>query len=265
MTDRGFLWGAMAFYAVACGLTVRRLRNTGGESAAHHRNVALMVTGFVLHTVALVMRGQHIHRCPLTNLYEVQVFVAWSAVLFYLLIGPSYRVSFLGAFTAPVVLVLGLVSLLAPIDVARAEPLRRSPWVESHAAIGIIAFGAFALGFVTSAMYLLQERQLKSHRLWPLFRLLPSIDQLDVIGFRLLILGFGMLTIGMIGGVVSVAAVGHWAVAKTIWSVAAWVLYGALLGARGFEMWRGRRFACGAIALFVLALVGFWGASLVSP
>jgi len=265
MMDRGFFWVALACYAGATLLTARRLRGRGLDVPWRHANFALMLAGFVLHTLTMALRGQHIGRCPLTNLYEVQVFVTWAAVLFYLLIGPSYRVSFLGAFTAPVVLVIGLVAQLAPIDAPYIAPLKRSPWVETHAAIAILAFGAFALSFVTGTMYLVQERQLKSRRPTPALLLLPAIGQLDVIGFRLLVLGFTMYTAGMVGGIVSTAFVGQWGAAKTMWASGVWLLYGVLLAARGFGAWRGRRFAVAAIAGFAVTIAGLWGASFLSP
>jgi ABC-type transport system involved in cytochrome c biogenesis permease subunit len=265
MTDRVFLWLALAFYASGCILTLRRLRGTGVIPALHRLNSVLMICGFALHTTFLFLRGQSEHRCPLTNLFETQAFVAWAAVLFYLLIGSSYRVSFLGAFTAPLVLVICLAALLAAptIDVPRVAPLTRSAWVEFHAATAILACGAFGLAFVTGAMYLLQERQLKTRKLGPSFLLLPSIEQLDVINFRLLVLGFGMLTVGMIGGAISYRIVGHWTVPKIAWAWTAWLLYAGLLAARTLWSLRGRKAAVISMLWFAFALAGYWAVSLL--
>jgi ABC-type transport system involved in cytochrome c biogenesis permease subunit len=265
MTDRTFLWLALVFYATSCIVTLRRLRSAGAGPGLQQANYAAMAAGFALHTVFLYLRGRALGRCPLTNLFETQVFVTWAAVLFFLLIGPSYRVSFLGAFTAPLVLVICLAALVLPVDVVRAQPSSRSAWVELHAAIAIVASGAFALAFVTGAMYLIQERQLKTRRLTSSFLLLPSIEQLDVIHFRLLIMGFAMLTAGMAGGVISYHIVGHWTIPKIIWASSVWVLYGALVAARGLWRLRGRRIAVASMASFALMLVGFWGVNLFQP
>jgi len=265
MTDRTFLWLAQAFYAASCVVTLRRLRAGGSTPGLQRANYAVMAAGFVLHTVFLYLRGKALGRCPLTNLFETQAFVAWAAVLFFLLIGPSYRVSFLGAFTAPLVLVICLAALLSPVDVVRAQPLKHSAWIEFHAAIAVLACGAFALAFVTGAMYLIQERQLKTRHLTSSFLLLPSIEQLDVIHFRLLIMGFTMLTAGMIGGMISYRIVGHWTVPKIIWASSVWALYGALVAARGLWRLRGRKVAVASMASFALMIVGFWGVNLLSP
>jgi ABC-type uncharacterized transport system permease subunit len=263
ITDRTFLWLAQAFYAASCILTLRRLRDGGNGAPLQRLNYATMAAGFALHTMFLYLRGQQVGRCPLTNLFETQAFIAWAAVLFFLLIGPSYRISFLGAFTAPLVLLICLAALIFLGDTVQAQPATRSAWVEFHAAIAILASGAFALAFVTGAMYLRQERQLKQRRLSSSFLLLPSIEQLDSINIRLLILGFVMLTAGMIGGFISYHIVGHWTIPKIIWAVSVWVLYGALLLARAFWTLRGRKVAMASMASFVFMFAGFWGVSLL--
>ena len=63
--------------------------------------------GFIFQTAFLWIRGQALGRCPITNLFEVFVFLAWSVALVYMLVGPAYRLSLMGAFTAPLVLLLG--------------------------------------------------------------------------------------------------------------------------------------------------------------
>lgn len=257
MNDRDYLWLAQMFYAVTLGLTIWRWRG-GGRTSAQRANFAMMLCGFALHTVALVLRGQAVGRCPLTNPFEILTFVAWSAALFYLVIGSAYRVSFLGAFTAPLVLAISLFALLVTDDAPRARPATTTPWVEFHAAIAILAVGAFALGFVAGAMYLLQERQLKTRRLGPTFLEMPSIDRLDKINFRLIIMGFAMLTVGVVGGFVSYRIVGHTATTKIVWALGAWVVYAGLLAARLGWSLRGRRITVASMLSFVAILATFW-------
>ena len=261
MTDRYCFWMALLFYVAASALTHRRLRSGQAAASLHHINVILMMAGFLLQLAGLVLRGMNLHRCPLTNLFEMQMFIAWALVLFYLLIGPAYRVSFLGAFTAPMVTVLLLTGLLAPIDTPHWPALKHSPWIEIHAGIGILACGAWALAFVVAAMVFVQDRQLKSHHPGPTFHLLPAVEQLDVIGVRLLVLGFVLLTAGMIGGVVSEMIVGAWPWQKVVWAWATWLVYTGLLALRTAGNWHGRRAALATMAAFVFLLTAYWGMS----
>jgi len=257
MTDRDFLWLAEFFFVASGAVTWLRWRIREAAGSLHRANYLAMLTGFLLQTAFLYLRGLAVGRCPLTNAFETTAFVAWGATLFYLLIGPTYRVSFLGAFTAPVVLGINAIALVFLNDTPHLA-LKHSPWVDFHAAIGILAAGGFALAAVVAGMYLRQERQLKSHRPARTFFLLPAIEHLEVISARLVTVGFLLLTVGMLGGVIAHHKVGPWTPGKTAWSVAVWLAFGGMLAARRAGRLRGRRWARLVIALFVWMLVTFW-------
>jgi hypothetical protein len=96
-------------------------------------NFFAIFTGFALQTAFLYQRGQALGRCPLTNLFEVFIFLSWSVVLLYLVVGPAYRLSLLGAFTSPLVFVFQVFALLAPIDAPAKTKIAPNPWLELHA------------------------------------------------------------------------------------------------------------------------------------
>ena len=62
-----------------------------------------MLGAFACQLGVLLVRGEMRGKCPLGDYGEILAFLAWSLVLFYLVIGPTYRISLLGLFTAPVV------------------------------------------------------------------------------------------------------------------------------------------------------------------
>src|SRR5437899_10546128 len=124
-------------------------------------NFVMIALGFALQTMFLSVRGHALGRCPITNLFEVLVFLAWSIALIYMLVGPAYRLSLMGVFTAPLVLLLQLIALLAPIDTPHTARVMPTPWLEFHASISIIAYGVIALHRVGRAVHLLKEERLR--------------------------------------------------------------------------------------------------------
>src|SRR5216110_3790519 len=156
--------------------------------------------GFVFQTAFLSVRGHALGRCPLTNLFEVFVFLAWSVALMYMLVGPLYRLSLMGAFTAPLVVLLQGFALVASIDIRHPVKSPANPWLEFHASISIVAYGAFALACIAGVMYLIQERQLKTHQLHSIFYHLPALPDLFTAIIRLLWWGFGLYTVGLFSG-----------------------------------------------------------------
>jgi len=83
--------------------------------------------GFIFQTAFLSVRGHELGRCPLTNLFEVFIFLAWSVAAIYMLVGPAYRLSLMGAFTAPLVVLLQGFALIAPIDIRHPAKLPTNP------------------------------------------------------------------------------------------------------------------------------------------
>jgi len=219
-------------------------------------NFVAVVLGFVFQTVFLSIRGRELGRCPITNLFEVIIFVAWSIALFYILIGPAYRLSLMGAFTAPVVALLQLCALVASLDKRQAAKLPANSWLEFHASMSLLAYGAFALACVAGVMYLVQERQLKTHELHSIFYHLPPLTDLFAEITRLLWWGFGLYTLGLVSGFF-VGQPLPWV--QIICASGVWALYGLILQGRYLRWFAPKRVAALCIIGFSAALTLLWG------
>ena len=227
-------------------LRARLLRPTRGS-------LTIMTIGFVLLTAFLRLRGQDVGRCPLTNLFEVLVFLSWALVVLYFVVGGTYRLSLLGAFTAPLVALLLTVAQLVPSAWAPAvRKLSAGFWPELHAALSLMAYGAFALAGVAGVMYAVQERLLKKHRLNSFFHGLPPIADLSEALQRVMLAGFALLTLGLVAGLL--AGTPSFYKATMVVSALVWAPYGVLLWLRWKRPFSQRRFAWLSVGAFVLAL-----------
>jgi ABC-type uncharacterized transport system permease subunit len=225
-------------------------------------NFAAMAGGFAFQTGFLVVRGHALNACPLTNLFEVLIFLSWSMVLLYFVVGTAYRLSLLGVFTSPLAFVFQAFALIAPLDSPPGPRARvvAQPWLETHAAISVVAYGAFALACVAGVMYLIQERQLKTHRLRGLFFHFPPIADLAVAINRLIFTGFVLLTLGLLSGF---AVRVEWS--KVIWGVGVWLIYGGILQADKWRRVTPRRVAQLSVAAFSITLATLWGLNFLTP
>src|SRR5436309_792470 len=196
--DRFLLIVSTICFLAAVARTFVELR--GGVFRPARFNFLAIGMGFIFQTAFLSMRGHALGRCPLTNLFEVFIFLAWSIALFYMLIGPAYRLSLMGAFTAPLVFLIQTFALVAPIDTLHRSKLPANPWLEFHASMSVVAYGAFALACIAGAMYLVQERQLKTHQLHSFFYHLPPLTDLFAAITRLLWVGFALYSLGLASG-----------------------------------------------------------------
>ena len=212
--------------------------------------------GFIFQTAFLSIRGNALGRCPITNLFEVFIFLAWSIALIYMLIGPAYRLSLMGAFTAPLVFLIQTFALFAPIDVQHAIKLPANPWLEFHASVSMVAYGAFALACIAGIMYLVQERQIKTHQLHSIFYHLPPLTDLYAAITRLLWWGFALYTLGLVSGFF-IGQPLPWA--QVICAIGVWILYAGILQGRHLRRLAPKRVAALCIVGFSLALTLLWG------
>jgi ABC-type uncharacterized transport system permease subunit len=252
--DRDFLIISTICFLAAVVRTGVALR--AGVFRPGRFNFVAIGLGFVFQTAFLSIRGHALERCPLTNLFEVFIFLAWSVALIYMLVGPAYRLSLMGAFTAPLVVILQGFALIAPIDVRGPVKLPANPWLEFHASVSLVAYGVFALACIAGVMYLVQERQLKTHHLHSIFYHLPPLTDLFAAITRLLWWGFGLYTLGIVSGFFT----GHpLPRVQVVAAIGVWLLYAAILQGRHLRWLAPKRVAALCIIGFSTALTLLWG------
>ena len=233
---------------------------SGLRAGRHHdsrANLLVMAAGFLFLCGTLYLRGQLQHRCPITSLYEVLVFLSWSTVLLYFILGRSFRISLLGVFTVPLVLgfqLIGLAGFLLESPSARtSDPARViDVWLELHASVSLVSFGALALAGVAGLMFLVQDRQLKKHHLKALFYNLPPIRYLTTAVIRLIGIGLVLLTVGIASAFLmkNVPAPLHQGL-----SMVTWTTYAILLVLHASNRVGNTKLAQGAMAAFLFPVL----------
>ena len=266
LSDRHYFLLGVIFYGLNTLYSVFLWR----RGFRHHDRMTtgLLLVGFLFHTWAMFSRGMTLHRCPIDNFYETVVFIIWTMVVVCLIVSLLPRFRFLGAFATPVIFILGVFALMPSLDAAKSDGAVN--WMRSlHASLTLLSYGAFGLGAVAASMFLTQERDLKSHKPRAVFSLLPPMERLEKSMTWLLFVGAFLLTLGL---ALAPPLVGQQTTKsritndpKVVWSIVVWVTYLFLLVRHKWFGLIGRRFAWGAILIFVFVLLTFWGVDLISP
>jgi len=255
-------WATSAAYllgTVANFIFIGTLRRRALTAATHSLSV-----GFGLHTVAILVRFFEMGHTPAVNRYDSLSLFAWVVVGAFLLMRAKFEIKALGAFLSPLALILVLAASVLPKDLIDIDPaLLGTFWFPVHVATAFIGDAIFALAAIFGAMYLIQERQLKSRRIGPWYRRLPSLSTLDELNYRCISVGFPFLTVGMITGSIWLqSAYGmliDWSDARQTSSLVTWFLYAGLIHGRFVAGWRGRRTAVLAMAGFAIIAVTYFG------
>ncbi len=215
----------------------------------------LIAAGFLCQSLFLYWRGKVLGRCPITTPYELLTFTGWAMTLFYFLVGSAYRLSLLGAFTAPLAFVLQFTALLKPDTPTSPGRPPGGMWTEMHATLSLLAYGAFGLAFVAGVMFLVQDRLLKKHTGMSLVWKLPPVHLLSRALKRLLVAGTLLLTAGILSAY-RMDTLPSSEKLVLVWAV--WASYAILLT---YEYQRGmscRRAAQASVVCFLLAVVSLW-------
>ena len=266
LADRDYFLIAVIIYGISTVYSVFLWRK--GFRQDDRICYAVLALGFIFHSTALIQRGFSFSRCPVNNLYEAITFVMWTILASYIAIGFWRRLRFIGAFASPILFGIGVFALMPALDVRKAEPEFATGALASlHAALILLSYGAFGISSIAAIMYLTQEHDLKFHKARAVRALLPPIERLELIGGRLLLAGFVLLTAGL--SMAPFLMKEEYGVylrpdPKIMWSVFVWILYAGLMVARWWFSQRGRRFAWGTIGSFSFVLLTFWGVNLLS-
>lgn len=261
-----FLYAALAGYVIAAIHAVLAFVNK--RRAAERIAFYSLACGFVAHTGAIIYDWASEGLYPLFHLPETLSFLAWTLVVAYGLVSYRHPMQALGALLLPVISLLVFGSQVVRGDenlqAARVTDGEAAWLFPVHTTLLMLAYAAFFIAFAASIMYLWQERELRLKKFSAVFHRLPSLTTVDDIGSTSSGVGFTLLTLGILTGVI-------WSQARNgrmfhndpieLFALLTWVLYLTLLHFR--VQWRGRRAAWLGVAGFALVVCTFVGALLM--
>ena len=247
---------AAAAFAIAAAVNGAISLRQGERSKA---TFALMFGACIAECAFLYFRGQERGKCPLGDWGEILVFIAWSLSIFYMVIGPTYRVSLLGFFSAPFVGLLCAVALIPGMleaDPVRIDGENIDAWGELHAALSVLSYGALSLAMISAFMFLALNKKLKEHHIQGgLFKNLPPVFSLVQLTKRLLYVGVAILTVGILSSLNMQDALSH---LSHLWTaVGVWVAYMIFILWGHFKGMTPKAFAIITVILFFASLIPF--------
>lgn len=260
LTADALLFAAAACYVLATVVFFRRLFTDG---VAVKVGVRLLAAGVALHAAEIVVASLVLRVCPVEGVHFPVSVSSMAMGLVYLAVRRKYRVDVAGAFVAPLALTALLASKFVGGAAGEAGHIK-SVVLPVHVLVTLVGLALFALAFAVATLYLVQERLLKQKRIEGLFQRLPPLDSLDRAEHRLLLLGFPLLTLGILTGTLwagRVDTTSFFAVLRATFGYVTWLLFAGVLFLRAAAGWRGRRAAYGTIAGFsfaMLVLLVYW-------
>ena len=215
--------------------------------------------GLLCQTVTIGVRSSQTGHGPYTSSFEVALFLAWLMVVVFFLTEWKYKIKNLGTFIIPIVFVILLFSAFLSKDVILVyESSEMRFWLTMHRTLSILGYAAFSIAFASGIMYLIQEHQVKTKKLGIMYFRMPSLEVLDDLNFKVIMIGFPLFTLGFMTGSISNMQLNQsffsWDLNSTLPLVATWLIYSLVFFGRIMVGLRGKKAAQGSILGFVTVI-----------
>lgn len=249
---------SLGLYALATVLVLAPF--TGARPAPRAWLLGVPLAGAAAQAVGVLRLTPFLGVAPTLSL------LALFLVLLQVASEAAFRASAVGVFTGPLATgLVGLALLIGLAPDARAVP-GRSPWSILHITVSLLGLAMLALAFIAAALYLLQFRELKAKRFGQVFRLFPPLERLDQLNYLSLVLGFPIVTLGVLLGFgVRYAGGASVDAAQIVWGMLTWLVLGWAVAVRVVRHWAGRRAAFASIASFAAVLLVYLALKLAAP
>jgi len=252
------LWLAAIAYLLAAWMIWHTL------SQDHHHTLPAAVLGGLglvaqgTYHLGPVWHGQHLDFAffHALSLVSGALVALWLAGLFR----PAMRS--LGTVILPCAAITAVLLALFPDP----RPVNESqPWqLELHAAIAVLAYASLSLAAIQALFLGVLDWILRQPRHLPLANRLPPLQAMDKLLFRIVAVGFLLLSLTLLSGILFVDDLfAQHLVHKTVLSLLAWLVFGILLLGRAWRGWRGRLAARWALAGMGLLVLAYFGSKLV--
>lgn len=170
--------------------------------------------------------------------------------------------------------VLALAALCAPLPALfpglAAPPAPQTLEFRLHLALAMLAYSLFTMAALHALLMTVLERRLHRHAgsgsLAGPLAALPPLLSMEILLFRLIALGFLLLTFTLVTGFAYSESLFGQAMKfnhKTLFAVVSWLIFAALLAGRYLYGWRGKMALRWTLAGFVALLLAYVGSRFV--
>ena len=190
--------------------------------------------------------------------------ISWLTVLVYWLASFRYNMECLQTMVLPGAAICLLLPLAFPE--AHAIPHTELPLFKVHLLISLLAYSLFTIAAVHTVLMALAERRLHGHVLSQILGKLPPLLTMEALLFRIITVGFILLTLSILSGVMFSQELFHKPLQfnhKSLFALLSWGIYAALLGGRQIYGWRGRTAILWTLAGFAMLLLAYIGSKFV--
>ncbi|HKT29039.1 cytochrome C assembly family protein [Dyella sp.] len=259
------MFAALSIFAIACyllasGLLAWPLFDSRATVPVRVARPALVIATFAVLAHAAWLLAAHRGALDL-HFFAALSLVACVVSALTLVVNLTRPVMALGVIVFPLSALLLLVdSFFAPATV----PISMDWHIKLHVTVALLAFSVLSIAAAMAILLAIQEKALRHRHIGPWLSALPPLTLTESLLFRLIGAGFALLTVALLTGILFVNNLfGQHLVHKTVLSIIAWLVFGALLYGRWRHGWRGRSAVNLTLIGMSVLVLAFFGSKFV--
>src|SRR5216684_5761335 len=187
----------LVFYAAA--LVAYFLHFGRRQPAVGRTATTLLVCAALAHTFVIGMQTMEIGHVPIISSSSAISASVWLMALAYLYTEMTTDERAMGAFILPLLVALQAIPAFKP-SVEESAPVLQGPLFSIHVSSLALAYASFALACVIGITYVLLFTEIKAKHLGFFYARLPSLQVLDRMNQRAIVIGWIFLSLGVIVG-----------------------------------------------------------------
>ena len=203
------------------------------------------------------------------SLSSMTCLVSLVIVIIFLLGSLAMPIRTLGVLVFPLTVVSLLFSFLWGYEVGSKNPELNAQGLAfaSHIMVSLLSYSLITIAAIQSMLYMYQERLIKKRTASTMLLTLPPLQTMEQLLFRLVTVGFALLTLTLLSGVIfSQEIFGQPFTFEhhTIIASISWLVFAILLFKRFNSGLRGSQAAVWTIAGFLIMQIGYFGTKIVT-
>ncbi|GMR25116.1 MAG: cytochrome c biogenesis protein CcsA [Ignavibacteria bacterium] len=220
------------------------------------KRLFIFITLFT-HLIYLLLRTSEFDHPPITNVFEIFTVLAFSITFSYFLLELITDIRGTGPFIIIISFVFQLISSLFITDQIVVKEVLKNNLLGIHVVNALLGYSGFTISAVYGFLYLTLYKDLKHNRFGLIFNRLPNLEVLEKLSFYSAVIGFILLTVAIIIGVIwlpSAFPKFSFLDPKLIGTGVVWLLYGVGIFTKFFSKWRGKKLILLSITGFLIAI-----------
>ena len=233
------------------------------EDARRRFRTHFFICGYIALMFHAVTLFQNIDIAGGLNLgfYNALSLMGWAVSLFIMIGALSRPLENLAVALFPVTVVALIFEMIFPSS--RILPDTAPFGLYLHVLLSVCAYSVLTVAAVQAVLLALQDRQLARKRPSSIMRL-PPMQIMEDLLIKIIALGFFLLSLSLATGLMFVQNLfAQHLVHKTVLSILAWFIFGALLWGNWTRGWRGQTVSRWTIGGFLSLMLAYFGSKFV--